>query len=1279
MRFIKDGPDIPDELLFAQDEGNVVFFCGAGVSMAYARLSSFAELAEKVIADLGATEESKAKKLYSIFKELNRDPHTRGIISADHIFTGLIRSFDRSDINRSVATSLLPKDRPDLTAHKTILKLSRLQGGQTRLITTNFDLLFEASNKKLKSITRSSLPSVEYADNDWGIVHLHGKVNKDYSGSGRDGFVLSSSEFGGAYLAQGWARNFVKDVLGKFVAVFIGYSADDPPIRYLLEGLQQSDGITHDIYAFQSKDDESIVQWDEKGVTPIVYDLDENGIHTHLWYSLDAWAVRTKNPAVWKRKLLSKARKGPVKLQPHERGMVAHLMKSQSGVRAFEQANPPLSSEWLCVFDPTIRLRQVQKREHFYPNDEVINARQVYGIDNDPPPSDRNKDYSQEVKAWDAFSLSGKDYEDINKVHLPAVRGFRSSDPARLPTRLHYLSSWIAKVAHQRITVWWAGQQSSLHPDLLRSVKTELMRDKENDIPKSIIEAWNTIFELSYSYGREKYQEYGFKSQIKPSGWSDFLIREYSKISAPFLKRGSLYRFFIPKDNRKKLSKHSFVRVNVGYPSGVYKVDISDEYLSRAINALRINLERAVDMENDFSSWVPEICAIEPDDDAGVSDTSRAYGLSGYVLYFVGLFRKLVNSDVKKARREYRRWRRDDKVFTRLRVWACGLENLVDGTEFANEILSLSHNDFWPFKGERDLLVSLRNKWNELSEGNRKLIEKRILIGPPKPRKLTCEKHVIRSAHNQLSRLHWLNSQGCNLILDLDTLTEKLRAKAPEWRPEYAERAAESHDPRSGWVRTDTDWSNLANVPLAEIIEKAQNKKSRSYREFTEYAPFAGLCDDRPLRAISALSMGLKAGKFHTDFWETYLSRDTRKNDRYRLKLLTAGRIAQIPGESLKDTLLTASRWFEDQGPELRKNNPKLFEVVWEKFIITITEHDNSSGSALVREEEKEIDWTGEAINSASGNLAELHMTDPAKENLEVGKGFPKKWLEKVNQLLSLPNDAHRYAIVIFSHNLRWFHVIDPKWAEKNLIKIIEDDKVSKEDKDALWAGFMWGASVPHEDLYLKIKPHLLKMASERAKERRRHVEVLSGLLLSGWGSKDKNKKQYVTDEELRTVLLVSGDDFRSHTLWHLGRWVKDKNSKWDTKVLQFLQKAWPKHKKVRTNKTSARLCEIALEQRENFPAVSKQVAQLVSKVGSAHVFIPEFKKIAKTDDGSEVENLAEIYPGDYLNLLYAFLPAQPERWPYGAVDVLKIIEEADPSLLNDPRFIELKARLNDL
>jgi NAD-dependent SIR2 family protein deacetylase len=52
MRFFADGPNIPERLLEDRDNGNVVFFCGAGVSQP-AGLPGFARLAEEVVEELG--------------------------------------------------------------------------------------------------------------------------------------------------------------------------------------------------------------------------------------------------------------------------------------------------------------------------------------------------------------------------------------------------------------------------------------------------------------------------------------------------------------------------------------------------------------------------------------------------------------------------------------------------------------------------------------------------------------------------------------------------------------------------------------------------------------------------------------------------------------------------------------------------------------------------------------------------------------------------------------------------------------------------------------------------------------------------------------------------------------------------------------------------------------------------------------------------------------------------------------------------------------------------
>ena len=47
MQFFKDGPDIPERLLEAHEEGEVVFFCGAGISYP-AGLPGFEGLVDKL-------------------------------------------------------------------------------------------------------------------------------------------------------------------------------------------------------------------------------------------------------------------------------------------------------------------------------------------------------------------------------------------------------------------------------------------------------------------------------------------------------------------------------------------------------------------------------------------------------------------------------------------------------------------------------------------------------------------------------------------------------------------------------------------------------------------------------------------------------------------------------------------------------------------------------------------------------------------------------------------------------------------------------------------------------------------------------------------------------------------------------------------------------------------------------------------------------------------------------------------------------------------------------
>lgn len=52
MQFVTNGPDIPEALLEAHEEGRVVFFCGAGISY-HAGLPGFKGLVDKIYDTVG--------------------------------------------------------------------------------------------------------------------------------------------------------------------------------------------------------------------------------------------------------------------------------------------------------------------------------------------------------------------------------------------------------------------------------------------------------------------------------------------------------------------------------------------------------------------------------------------------------------------------------------------------------------------------------------------------------------------------------------------------------------------------------------------------------------------------------------------------------------------------------------------------------------------------------------------------------------------------------------------------------------------------------------------------------------------------------------------------------------------------------------------------------------------------------------------------------------------------------------------------------------------------
>ena len=203
----------------------------------------------------------------------------------------------REVIRQAIAAILTPADltHPRTTAtHRALLSLSRSKNGRHRLITTNFDRIFEAVAGA--DIPRSAAPRLPVPKMRWnGLVYLHGLLPEAPTPGDLDALVLSSGDFGLAYLIERWAARFVSELFRNSIVCFVGYSINDPVLRNMMDALAADRLLGEspsEVFAFGSfskgHEKEQELEWGAKNVTPILYRVHYH--HFYLHKTLQIWA-----------------------------------------------------------------------------------------------------------------------------------------------------------------------------------------------------------------------------------------------------------------------------------------------------------------------------------------------------------------------------------------------------------------------------------------------------------------------------------------------------------------------------------------------------------------------------------------------------------------------------------------------------------------------------------------------------------------------------------------------------------------------------------------------------------------------------------------------------------------------------------------------------------------------------------------------------------------------------------------------------------------------------
>ncbi|WP_122665915.1 SIR2 family protein [Pseudomonas viridiflava] len=299
IRFSAEGPAFPETLVDALLAGEVVFLCGAGVSAP--QLPGFGDLVQQCFDRLNLEQSvselasSKAGRFEEVLGSLSR------------------RIVNPRDMTRALVNILQAPTPPDFTNHNTILRLSRDLDNHPLIVTTNFDTMLEKAlhsadgvvNIQELSFAGQDLPAPGSADFR-GIIHLHGRIADDTVGLHQTPLVVTSADYGDAYMRSGWASRFLFDLCRCKTVVLVGYSAGDAPVRYFLNVLEADRERFPDlrpVYALDAIEarDGSDARWEALAVEPIGYEKTVDSVtgrrgHRALWDDLAQLAELVERP-----------------------------------------------------------------------------------------------------------------------------------------------------------------------------------------------------------------------------------------------------------------------------------------------------------------------------------------------------------------------------------------------------------------------------------------------------------------------------------------------------------------------------------------------------------------------------------------------------------------------------------------------------------------------------------------------------------------------------------------------------------------------------------------------------------------------------------------------------------------------------------------------------------------------------------------------------------------------------------------------------------------------
>ena len=1140
---VEKGPDIPVELMNQLDDGKVVFFCGAGISMGTG-LPSFKGLVDYVYE--AAHLEPDAVEAEAL--DLEEPDEERRHPKIDKVLGHLERNHrlgssdprQPSRLRQIVIERLSRRAKGPLNMHRALIDLSRTSDG-VRLVTTNFDNRFKSAGipeRLIDSCPRLPVPKPQ----DWhSLVHLHGRI---MPGEGGSNLVMTAADFGRAYLTERWASRFITELFREFTVVFVGYSLDDPVMSYMVDALaaERSRGARFGkAYAFaghngdDADEQRAIDGWLAKNVEPIPYDQRDN--HKRLNGTLIEWSRINDDPFAARTQIaLSEITKFPDGPSDPVTMRVAWALQDPVAAGALAES-PPITNErdfikvpaWLDVFDQAGLLSRAG-----------------------PLP----------------------DGHDVAPAPL-FDGGYLTQNPPNVDPTTWHLAAWVAQHLHvPQMLEWVARKGGYLHPAMRNRVRMQLAKN-DTEIHPRLRFLWTLLVNNASA---DVTQDLWLPNQYENAA-SDrersALARQVIEALSPRLKvkpgpsPGLQFRRIFEKNKTPILPVEGCAHLELvigekDLRHGVEELVARPEILAANAEELAMHLERACDLlgssdENERLSYFfrPSIARHKQnqhrDDWTILIDWARDS-------YFA-----LAEVDRARAENLLSRWTASKKpLFKRLALHVITEDAKANVRLVGTLLLKGRKPGLWDLELRREVLRFLRKAGRRLPRDLRSELMRAIQAGSTRGRKKPSDRDARFNRREAGLRYFKLREAGVSLNRKASNLADEA-APEPEdgaerreeflsWSGEGRWIAREEHTPPEFLSKSFTDVA----AALRENIFTAEN--------------FEGLSLQQPVKCARALGFLARGGVWPAPYWQRFLWAigGLRRQEKLRpgLQLYIAILLSRGPKPLFSEVGSAAGDFVEEIAKVYSKSREDLIAIVWDRAWQGIG-HEPHVGTD---------DVLTQALNDAAGKLAEAALHRLWKYEPKANVGLPGPTRHYFDTIVSDPN-GHLGRVMLATRLYQLF-AFDPGWTSKNLIARLTP--VASEEAKDLWSAYGWSPTVG---------PNLLSAFKESFLDVLRHYGDLGRRehnLVALFVSICLDAPDRLTADEIHSVVQSFPEEALVTTVHRLKDRLKVTNDKpedaWRQRVAPWLKAYWPPSSDKNTSRTSEALLGLLIETGAAYP-----------------------------------------------------------------------------------------------